>query len=400
MLEGPMLEGLPEKLCRITGIGQSEVGRPSLKSAIELTMDAASAAISDAGLRIEDIDGVVNYPPKSLEGGGISPVSVLEASYALGIDAKWNGVANHEGPGHMGAIFAAVMAVAAGLCRHVLVFRTVAQAQARAQSREASLLAGTQTRVSGNNAYTVPFHAVSPVNLWALYAQAYFDKYGAGPEQLGWVAVNARANAAHNPNAIYKTPLTIDDYLASRIISTPLRLYDCDTHIDGSTALIISHRDAAKDTRNPPIHIEAMGMALGGLGQGIFTGDFTSLPATRAGDMLWQRTDLKPKDVSCAQIYDGFSIHTWLWGEALQLFAPGEAAHFMEGGTRIAIDGELPINTGGGQLSGGRFHGYGHTYEACLQLWGRGGGRQVQGANVSAVCNGGYGYGALLLRTD
>ena len=391
---------LPEKLCRITGIGQSEVGRPSAKSPIELTLDAAHMAIADAGLRIEDIDGIVNYPPKTDLGGGISPVGVNEAMFALGIDARWIGVANHEGPGHMGAIFAAIMAVATGLCRHVLVFRTVAQAQARLQSRESTLLSGTQRRVSGNNAWTVPFHAVSPANLWALYARAYFDRYGVGEEQLGWVAVNARRNAAHNPNAIYRDPLSIGDYLESRMISSPLRLYDCDTHIDGSTALIISHRDAAKDCRNAPIHIEAMGMALGGLGQGIHTGDFTTLPATRAGEMLWQRTDLAPSDVSCAQIYDGFSIHVWLWGEALGLWAPGEAAHAFDGGSRVALDGELPVNTGGGQLSGGRFHGYGHTYEACLQLWGRGGARQVKDARVSAVCNGGYGYGALLLRSD
>lgn len=395
-----MPDTLPEKLCRITGIGQSEVGRPSPKSALELTLDAATMAIADAGLKIEDIDGVVNYPPKTDLGGGISPVGVSEAMFALGIDAKWVGSANHEGPGHMGAIFAAIMAVSTGLCRHVLVFRTVAQAQARLKSRDATLLAGTQRRVSGNNAWTVPFHAVSPANMWALYARAYFDKYGASEEQLGWVAVNARRNAAHNPNAIYRERLTIEDYLASRMISSPLRLYDCDTHIDGSTALIISHRDAAKDGRNAPIHIEAMGMALGGLGHGYHTGDFTSLPADKAGTMLWQRTDLKPKDVSCAQIYDGFSIHTWLWGEAMQLWPRGEAGAFWQGGTRVALTGELPINTGGGQLSGGRFHGYGHTYEACLQLWGRGGARQVKDAKVSAVCNGGYGYGALLLRVD
>ncbi|MCW1401708.1 thiolase family protein [Novosphingobium sp. MW5] len=391
---------LPEKLCRVTGIGQSEVGRPSAKSPIELTLDAAHMAIADAGLRVEDIDGIVNYPPKTDLGGGISPVGVNEAMFALGIDAKWIGVANHEGPGHMGAVFAAIMAVATGLCRHVLVFRTVAQAQARLQSREATLLSGTAARVSGNNAWTVPFHAVSPTNHWALFARAYFDKYGVGEEQLGWVSVNARANAAHNPNAIYRERLTIEDYLSSRMISSPLRLYDCDTHIDGSTALVISHRDAAKDCANPPIHIEAMGMSLGGLGQGIHVGDFTTLPATKAGEMLWQRTDLTPKDLSCAQIYDGFSIHVWLWGEALGLWQPGEAAHFFEGGIRTGIGGELPVNTGGGQLSGGRFHGYGHTYEACLQLWGRGGGRQVKDAKVSAVCNGGYGYGALLLRTD
>ncbi|PLK26959.1 thiolase family protein [Novosphingobium sp. TH158] len=391
---------LPEKLCRITGIGQSEVGRPSAKSPIELTLDAALGAIADAGLRVADIDGIVNYPPKTDLGGGISPVGVNETMQALGIEAKWIGVANHEGPGHMGAIFAAIMAVASGLCRHVLVFRTVAQAQARLKSREATLLAGSSRRVTGNNAWTVPFRAVSPANMWALYAQAYFDKYGAGPEQLGWVAVNARRNAALNPNAVYRDPLTIEDYLASRMISTPLRLYDCDTHIDGSTALVISHRDAAGDCRNPPIHFEAMGMALGGLGEGIHRGDFTALPADKAGEMLWSRTDLTPRDLSCAQIYDGFSIHTWLWGEALKLWPRGEAGAFFAGGHRIALDGELPINTGGGQLSGGRFHGYGHTYEACLQLWGRGGARQVRDARVSAVCNGGYGYGALLLRRD
>jgi acetyl-CoA acetyltransferase len=392
---------LPEKLCRITGIGQSAVGRPSPRSAIQLTMDAAFQAIADAGLTPEDIEGITNYPMKSVEGGGISPVGVGEAMFAMGLDCTWIGSATHEGPGHMSAIFQAIMAVATGLCRHVLVFRTVAQAQARLVSRESTLLTGRNARVEGNNAWTVPFGAVSPTNMWALYAKAYFAKYGATSEQLGWVAVNGRRNAARNPNAIYKKPISIDDYMASRMISSPLRLYDCDTHIDGATALIISHRDTAADQPNPPIHIEAMGMGLSGLGQGIHTGDFTCLPgAEKAGAMLWSRTDLTPKDVDNAQIYDGFSIHTVLWGEAMRLFGKGEALAFIDGGTRIALDGELPMNTGGGQLSGGRFHGYGHTYEACIQLWGRGGERQVKGAKVSAICNGGYGYGALLLRTD
>lgn len=141
-------------------------------------------------------------------------------------------------------------------------------------------------------------------------------------------------------------------------------------------------------------------MSISALGAGIHTGDFTSLAADKAGAMLWSRTDLKPKDVDVAQIYDGFSILTLLWLEAMQLCGKGEAAAFVEGGTRIGLDGELPLNTSGGQLSAGRFHGYGHTYEACLQLWGRGGARQVQDAGVCAVSNGGYGYGALLLRTD
>ena len=107
--------------------------------------------------------------------------------------------------------------------------------------------------------------------------------------------------------------------------------------------------------------------------------------------MLWSRTDLKPKDVDVAQIYDGFSILTLMWLEAVGMCAPGEAASFVEGGTRIGLDGELPLNTSGGQLSAGRLHGFGHTYEACVQLWGQGGDRQVKDAKTCLVTNGGFG---------
>lgn len=394
-----MADGMPEKLACFTGIGQSEVGRPSKRTALQLTVDACTQAIADAGLKSSDIDGITTYPGRSSEGGGIAPIGSTEAMIALGLEPTWVG-ASTEGHAHMGAIFQAVMAVATGLCRHVLIFRTVAQATARTVARSSTLLSSGRDRVDGNNAWSVPFNAVSPVNINALYAQAYFHKYGASSEQLGWIAVNSRRMAALNPNAIYRKPISIDDYLASRVISSPLRLFDCDTHIDGSTALVISHRDAARDLRNPPIYIEAMGMSIGGLGVGIHKGDFTSMPADKAGAMLWSRTDLKPKDVNVAQIYDGFSILTLLWLEAMQLCGKGEAATFVEGGARIGLNGELPLNTSGGQLSAGRFHGYGHTHEACLQLWGRGGERQVRGARVCAVSNGGYGYGALLLRTD
>lgn len=391
-------EGYPEKQVRITGTGQSKVGRPSDRSALKLTLDACLQAIHDAGLSVDEIDGLTCHFGKVAEGGGISPVGTVDMMLALGIRPVWTNPSSSEGPGHMGAIFQAVMAVATGLCRHVLVFRTVGQATARAKSRASTLITGSGERADGGNAFFVPYHAHSPANMWALYAQAYFDKYGVGAEQLGWVAINGRRMAALNPNAIYRQPITIDDYLSARMISSPLRLYDCDSHIDGSTALVISHKDTAKDLRNPPLAIEAMGMSIGGLGEAFHEGDFTSIGATRAGEMLWNRTDFRPKDVDCAQIYDGFSIHVWLWLEAVGLCAHGEAARFIEGGTRVALGGELPLNTSGGQLSAGRFHGYGHTHEACTQLWERGGDRQVAGAQTCMVVNGGYGYGAMLLR--
>ena len=392
----------PEKKVCITGAGQSDVGRPSERTALQLTVDACSRALADAGLSPAQIDGLTTYPGKSGDSGGFSPVSSTEVMLALGLEPIWVG-ASTEGHAHMSAIISAIQAIACGLCRHVLVFRTVAQSTARLRSKSSTLLGGggeSTARLESPNSWYLPFGALSPVNIWALYAQAYFTKYGATAEQLGAIAVNGRRMAALNPNAIYRKQLSIEDYLASRLISSPLRLFDCDTHIDGSTALLLSHRDAARDMPRRPIAIEAMGMSIGGLGVGLHTGDFTALPAAKAGAMLWSRTDLGPSDVDVAQIYDGFSILTLLWLEALQFCGRGEAAAFVEGGSRIGLDGELPLNTSGGQLSAGRFHGYGHTHEACLQLWGLAGERQVEDAKVCVVANGGYGYGALLLKLD
>src|SRR5262245_9143371 len=153
---------------------------------------------------------------------------------ALGLQPTWVG-ASTEGHAHMSAIISAIQAIACGLCRHVLVFRTVAQSTARLRSKSSTLLGGgggdASSRLEGPNSWYLPFGALSPVNIWALYAQAYFNKYGATAEQLGAIAVNGRRMAGLNPNAIYRKPLTIDDYLASRLISSPLRLFDCDTHI-------------------------------------------------------------------------------------------------------------------------------------------------------------------------
>lgn len=388
-----------EKQVCISGAAQSEVGRPSPRTALQLTLDACHAAVAQAGLTMDQIEGIGTYPGKLAEGGGIGPVGTTEAAFALGIKPHYV-ISSGDGHSHMGPVFAAIMAIANGLARHVLIFRTVAQATARLASRQSTLLSGGSSRVEGNNAWSVPFGAVSPVNTFGLFAQAYFDKYGATSEQLGWIAVNGRRRAAQNPNAIYRKPLSLDDYLASRVISSPLRLYDCDSHIDGATAIVLSHKDAAQDLKTPPLHIESIGMSLGGLGAGVFQGDFTGWAADRAGEVLWSRTDLTPADVDCAQIYDGFSIHTLLWLESLGMVPKGEAARFVEGGTRIDLDGELPLNTGGGQLSAGRFHGYGHIHEACVQLWGLGGERQVDNAKTAVVACGGYGFGAMLLRSD
>lgn len=392
-----------EKQVCISGAGQSEVGRPSSKTALELTLDACMQAIREAGLKPSDIDGLTTYPGPMPEPKGFSPVGPTELMFAAGLQPAWVAASN-DGHAHMGAIFSAIQAIASGMCKHVLIYRTVSQASVQARAKtsaaQSNHMGGSGSRVSGGMSWIVPFNAISATPMYGLYAQAYFDKYGATSEQLGAIAVNARKMAGLNPNATLRKPLTLDDYMASRIISTPLRLFDCDIPVDGSTALVLSHVDTIPDLAQPPIHIESIGMSIGGFGMGLHTGDFTTMESDKAGEMLWSRTDLKPSDVDMAQIYDGFSILTIMWMESLKLCGRGEAAAFVEGGARIGLDGELPLNTSGGQLSQGRLHGYGHTYEACVQLWGRAGERQVKNAKTCVIANGGFGYGALLLRRD
>jgi acetyl-CoA acetyltransferase len=284
----------------------------------------------------------------------------------------------------------------------VLVFRTITESSARQVSRTANALTSKSGARDSNFMWQwcTPFNVLSVVNIVAMYAQSHFLTYGTTEEQLAQIALNARRNAELNPKAVMRTPLTLDDYMASRVISTPLRLLDCDVHCDASTAILLSHRDAAKDGPNPPIRIEAIGSAMR---QPYYWDqiDLTAMATADVGASMWSRTDVKPHEVDTAQLYDGFSILTMMWLEGLGLCPKGESGRFVEGGRRIALDGELPLNTNGGQLSGGRTHGLGYVHEACAQLWGRGGARQIRDPRVAvAAAGGGPLGGSVLLVKD
>jgi acetyl-CoA acetyltransferase len=194
--------------------------------------------------------------------------------------------------------------------------------------------------------------------------------------------------------------MTLDDYLGVRMVSTPLCLYDCDVPADGSTAVVISRADSVDDLRHPPARIEAVGSAIHGRPSWDQWDDLTTMALRDAAAMMWARTDLTPADVDVAELYDGFSFITLCWLEALGFCGHGEGGPFIDGGARIALDGEIPLNTHGGQLSAGRLHGYGFLHEACVQLWRRGDERQVQGGpEVAVVGAGGGPLGGCLLLT-
>lgn len=371
-----MHDRILEKSTAVTGIGLSEVARPSDRSPLVLTLQAALAAIEDAGLSPDDIDGISTYPGIIPDGSGLSAVGVHELRLALGLKTNWY-AGTKETAGQLGAVFNAVAAVASGFARHVLVFRTITEASARRARLGATVIGGGRARVAGIHEWTTPFGALSAAVWFALYAQRHFHEYGTTSEQLAQIALNARRNAMRNPAAIYREPLSMAQYMDGRMISTPLRIFDCDVPVDASVAVIVSRIEDAKHLRNPPIRIEAVGSALHAADSWFRPEDLTQPGSVDAAHMMWSRTELRPRDVDVAELYDGFSIHTLLWLEALGFCPRGEGGRFIEGGQRIALEGELPVNTHGGQLSAGRLHGLGFLHEACVQLWGRGGNRQV-----------------------
>ena len=366
-----------EKKTAITGIGQSKISRGANKSALALTIDAVLEAIADAGLTRADIDGLATWPGDAANGAGIADVGAPAVQDALRLQVGWYSNCS-ETAGQFGAIFNAIGAIAAGYCRHVLVFRTVYEATARKSSFANALFKPGQ-RVYGPFNWYAPYHVYSASLQQSLYFNLYRHKSGISDESVGRIALNGRRNASLNPAAVYRTPMTMEDYLASPRLTSPLRLFDCDVPVDGSAAIIVSHVDAARDMPNPLIRIEAVGTNMR------YRNSWTQLEALdtqaqpKVAEMMWNRTDLRPKDVDVAELYDGFTYHTINWIENLGFCDRYEAKDFIGDGSRIALEGDLPINTNGGALSAGRMHAYGQVHEACVQLWGRGDARQVKG---------------------
>jgi acetyl-CoA acetyltransferase/uncharacterized OB-fold protein len=381
----------------ISGVGQSEVGRRLMVDPVSLAVSAIRSAVADAGLQMSDIDGLSTYPGPMP--GGMSEGGVTAVEEVLRLRPTWvNGAA--ETPGQIGSIITAMLAVASGLCRHVVCFRTVWEASEAALLRSGRIPAGRP--LSGPiGEWRLPFGAASAANWIACNAMNYSHRYGDVRPTLGRIAVTQRAGAVVNPEAVYRTPLTLDEYFDARMISTPLGLYDCDVPVDGSVAVVVSAAETRGDLAGPPVLVEAVGTQI--LERLSWDQDtLTHLPQSLGPSAhLWTRTELTPEDVDVALLYDGFTFNALSWLEGLGFCELGGAREFIGDGSTIARDGLLPLNPHGGQLSAGRLHGYGFVREAVLQLRGVTGERQVDDASVAVVtAGGGVPSGALLLRRE
>lgn len=390
----------------LSGVGISRIGRKTGIPGLELTLEAARAAIDDAGLRPGQVDGIAT----------LGDVPTVEVVAALGVEAADFSAGFGTG-GLMEPVMSACRAVTAGAERratHVLVYRTVqmlggtipaaASAQAGAPgspfARPAEPDDGGQPVIGPMDdvAELVAAHAYSAANWLAMNCRRHMELYGTTKEQLGWLAVNNRRNAAANPLAVYREPMTMADYLAARPISTPFGLLDCDVPVDGSIAVVVSAADYAGGCPHRPVAVEAVGGA-NGAGGWFHRPDYPKMASADAAAQLWSRTDLRPADLDLAELYDGFTFLTIDWLEALGICGVGEGGPFVDGAVRIARDGTLPLNTYGGQLSAGRMHGYWVLHEACLQLRGDAGPRQLPQRPEVAVASAGGGpiAGCMLL---
>ena len=385
-----------EKSVAITGFGQSKLYRKPTVYPFNLATDACLLAIEDAGLTPADIDGIACWPGTQVGvGHGNSSASTTDLKNSLGLKLNW--YSSGTGPAQYASIVNAIGAIAAGYCNHVLCYRAEGERWVPTYGR--AFADGSMPVASGFQEWMLPYWAPSAANWIGLHADLHMRETGISREQMAMIPINQRKNAALNPNAVYREPLSLDEYMSSRMITTPFCIYDCDVPIDGSAAVVISRLDAARDLRQKPIRFEAVGCALHDHESWFGRSDWPNMALNDAAKMMWDRTDLKPADVDTAHLYDGFTWLTILWLEALGLTKRGETGAFLEGGKRIALDGELPLNTNGGQLSEGRLHAFNHLGEAIRQLRGQAGERQVKDVNVSVCGAGGGVFGASLLLT-
>ncbi|OBF13092.1 acetyl-CoA acetyltransferase [Mycobacterium sp. ACS4054] len=392
-----------EKDAILSGIGISRIGRRTGIAGLDLTMEAVRAAVEDAGLVAADIDGIATL--------GDTPAGEVNAE--LGIEAADCGSGFGTG-GLLSPVMSACRAVAERRARHVVVYRTI------------QMLGGTVPVKPQENAPAPPLarmfeapegadrpavgamddvndlvaaNAYSAANWLALNCRRHMELYGTTKQQLGWVALNGRRNAALNPRAVYRDPMTMADYLSARPVSTPFGLLDCDVPIDGSIAVVVSRAEYARDCPHRAVAVEAIGGS-DGAGGWFHRDDYPKMAMSDAAAQMWSRTDLKPSNLEVAELYDGFTYLTLAWLEALGVCGDGEAGPFVEGGSRIARDGVLPLNTYGGQLSAGRMHGYWALHEGCLQLRGEAADRQVsRRPEVGVVSVGGGPVAGCMLLT-
>lgn len=361
----------------IVGVAESNLGVVGDGvDSLDLIGQATVRALADAGLSKDDVDGLFCH-------SAFFPLPTVMVGEYLGIRPRYSDTTAIGGSSFVSHLRHAAAAIEAGLCEVALI--TYGSIQ---RSASGGLMSSGSTIFKS---YETPFRPRMPISGYALAASRHMYEFGTTRRQLAEVAVSAREWAKLNPVAFRREDLTIDEVLASRMVSDPLTLLDCCLVTDGGGAVIVTSAERAKDLRRPPAYILGVGDAHWQMHVSESIGDLTTTAATASSALAYRSSGYGPEDIDVVELYDAFTINTILFLEDLGFCAKGEGGRFVEGG-RIAPGGELPVNTNGGGLSYCHPGMYGifTIIEAVRQLRGDAGARQVADVHLAlAHGNGG-----------
>ncbi|NGM89057.1 thiolase [Parapusillimonas sp. SGNA-6] len=367
-----MSEGFVRGGSAIVGAATYGIGESPGLTSLDLAASASLKALDDAGLKLQDVDGLFVCLPDDMLSG-------LTLSEYLGIHPRLTNNNRTGGSAFLTHASAAALAIDAGLCNVVLI----------AYGANTRTGAGKLVPPPGSSPYETPY-GVTLAASYALATARHMHEYGTTRRQLAEVAVAARGWAMLNPEAYVRDPLTIEDCLAARPVASPLTVRDCCLVCDGAAAVVMTRADRARDLKARPAYL---------LGAGEATthryiaqmADLTVTAAKQSGEQAFRQSGFKPADMDVLQLYDAFTINPILFLEDLGFCAKGEGGSFVEGG-RIGPGGELPVNTNGGGLSCVHPGMYGlfTMVEAARQIAGTCGQRQVKNVDLAlAHGNGG-----------
>ncbi len=372
----------------IVGYAHSMVERHSDRPLGLITLDTARAAIADAGLSVDQIDGFVCSTLFPTAGDhaiqdGVSTVTSGWLAERLGVDPAY--VAGFQGFGQIPGIVAmATNAIASGAADYVLVHRALHNPTGKYH--------GSALRAAGGGMqWTAPQGFFGPMAMIGLTYNEYLQRYSASRDAMAAVVVEARKNGARIPWSYWHDkPLTAEEYLAAPMINDPIGRLDCDLPVDGAAVFIFTSAERARDLPHRPVLVSGFASSMPTRRRLPLHWPLDDImqAGTALADRLWRSAGIGPGDIELPQLYDGFSPFVYLWLEVLGLCPVGEAHRFVQDGN-IDSDrpGALPVLSGGGALGNGRMHGIPQMLECYLQLSGRAAERQRANVSVGLACH-------------
>jgi acetyl-CoA acetyltransferase len=372
----------------IVGIGETAFTRHGDRSELDLAAEAIVAACDDAGIALEDVDGLVRYH--------VEQVDEVALFATLGIRPRWYALTPSGGGGLASTIALASLAVASGAANVVVTWRSRRRSP-RGSYGSDPLQGGRPwakmgSDVGGPAQFHHPFGLASPAQEMALIARRHMHVFGTLAEHFGMQAVVQRGHAARNPRAILREPITLDDWRASRVVADPLRVVDCSLECDGAVALVVVAVERAADCRHRPVLVRAAAMGEAPIHTQL--ADFFRLTcaygghrggAVAVGERLFAEAGIGPEEVDCAMIFDHFTPAVVMSLEQYGFCPLGEGGPFVASGATRWPDGRLPVNTHGGSNGEAFIHGFNHLSEAVRQLRGTAV-NQVPDCEIVFVC--------------